>query len=58
MILFLKKNWRLLTFGLFLMIAGLTWGTVGNIGQNSQENLSQAEKIEKQVGIPSEPYVN
>ena len=42
MILFLKKNWRLLTFGLFLMIAGMTWGTVGNIGQNSQESMSQA----------------
>ena len=58
MILFLKKNWRLLTFGLFLMIAGLTWGMVGNIGQNSQKSMSQAEKIEKQVEIPSEPYVN
>jgi len=46
MILFLKKNWRLLTFGLFLMIAGLTWGMVGNIGQNSQKRMSQAEKIE------------
>ena len=58
MILFLKKNWRLLTFGLFLMIAGLIWGMVGNIGQNSQKSMSQAEKIEKQVEIPSEPYVN
>ena len=47
MILFLKKNWRLLTFGLFLMIAGLTWGTVGNIGQNSQEKYESGRKNRK-----------
>ena len=47
MILFLKKNWRPLTFGLFFMIAGLTWATVGNIGQNSQKSMSQVEKASR-----------
>ena len=55
MILFFKKNWRLLTFGLFFMIAGIIWATVGNIGQNSQNSTSQ---VEKAVEIPTKPYVN
>src|SRR6476660_1598575 len=55
MIVYFKKNWRLLTFGLFLIIAGVTWAMVGDIGQNSQKSTSQDEKP---VEIPSEPYVN
>jgi hypothetical protein len=36
-------------------MAGLTWATVGNIGQHSQKSTSQ---VEAPVEIPSEPYDN
>jgi hypothetical protein len=55
MIKFFKKNWRQLTFGLFFIIAGITWATAGNLGQNSQDSMSQDEKP---VEIPSKPYVS
>ena len=55
MIVFFKKNWVPLTFGLFLILAGLTWATVGNMGQHSQKSTGQ---VEEPVEIPSEPYAS
>ena len=51
----MKKNWIPLTLGLFFIMAGLIWATVGNIGQHSQKSTSQ---VEEPVDIPSEPYGN
>jgi hypothetical protein len=58
MILFIKKNWRPLTFGFSIMIAGIIWAMFANTGQHSQKSTNRVENTKESLEIPPEPYVS